>query len=199
MLLPPSDFTAELRRRYGIERERLVEFFHAEAWHRCLVGEAHLEREIEPYLESWGWPHGATDFLRMAFERERDEDARLSSVIRALRAGGVRCALASNQERIRGRALAERLERAGAFDALFLSFELGARKPEPAFYERVARALGVPGPGLLFFDDREENVAGAAACGWNAERFTTFESFLEQLGGYRARLELGDLGLAALP
>jgi len=198
VVLPPSDFTRVLRREHGIDREQLRSFFDAEEWHRCLVGDADLERELAPHLETWGWPGTPAAFLRMAFEQERDEDPRLLRVIRKLRSQGLRCALASNQERIRGSALAERLGRARIFDDLFLSFELRARKPEATFYERVGGELGEPGCGLLFFDDREENVAAARACGWNAERFTGFEAFRAQLEAYSCRLGSLQLDLGLL-
>jgi len=184
VVLPPSDFTRQLRREHGIEREQLRSFFDAEAWHRCLVGEADLERELAPHLDRWGWPGTPGEFLHLAFEREQEEDPRMLQVIRDLRAHGLRCALASNQERIRGSAMADRLGRARTFDHLFLSFALRARKPEAAFYERVGSELGEPAGGLLFFDDREENVAAARECGWNAEHFTSFETFREQLAAY---------------
>lgn len=198
VLLPPSDFTAELRRHYGIEREQLRAFFDADAWRRCLVGDADLERELAPYLVDWGWPGNAAEFVAMAFDGQAGEDRRLLRAIGALRRRGLRCALASNQERIRGAALAGRLGSAGTFDDLFFSFELRARKPEAAFYERVAATLGEPGAGLLFFDDRPENVAAARGNGWNAERFTGFEAFPDQLAAYAGRLGSGDLELGFL-
>lgn len=43
----------------------------------------------------------------------------------------------------------------------FSSCELGVRKPDPAAFERVAREIGVPARGILFFDDTESNVEGA--------------------------------------
>jgi putative hydrolase of the HAD superfamily len=56
------------------------------------------------------------------------------------------------------------------FDRVFVSSEIGARKPEPEAYARVARAIGVPIDRILFFDDSAENVAGALAAGMRAIR-----------------------------
>lgn len=55
------------------------------------------------------------------------------------------------------------------FERVFSSHEIGARKPEPEIYQFVEKALGIEGTGLLFIDDREENVLGARALGWHAE------------------------------
>lgn len=55
-----------------------------------------------------------------------------------------------------------------AFDRVFVSFELGLRKPERAAFEAVARAIGVAAQAILFFDDTLENVLGARGAGLQA-------------------------------
>lgn len=45
------------------------------------------------------------------------------------------------------------------------SWELRAVKPEPAFYERALRQIGVAPMEAVFVDDRPENVAAAEAFG----------------------------------
>ena len=55
-----------------------------------------------------------------------------------------------------------------AFDKVFASSDIGLRKPEPAAFEHVCREIGMPPHALLFFDDLEENVLGARACGLQA-------------------------------
>jgi glucose-1-phosphatase len=46
-----------------------------------------------------------------------------------------------------------------------LSYELGAKKPSPLFYERALERAGLPASAVLFLDDLEENVAAARALG----------------------------------
>ncbi len=55
-----------------------------------------------------------------------------------------------------------------AFDHIFVSSDIGLRKPERRAFEHIAQAVGVPVQGLLFFDDLAENVAGAHAAGLQA-------------------------------
>lgn len=50
----------------------------------------------------------------------------------------------------------------------FASHLIGAAKPDAAIYEHVERATGRRGGEVVFFDDRPENVAAAAARGWRA-------------------------------
>ena len=55
-----------------------------------------------------------------------------------------------------------------AFDRVFVSSEIGHRKPDRSAFEFVARSLGVPIGSILFFDDTLENVEGALAAGLQA-------------------------------
>jgi putative hydrolase of the HAD superfamily len=54
------------------------------------------------------------------------------------------------------------------FADVFLSCDLGMRKPEREAFEFVAGRIGVPPSRIAFFDDRAENVAGARSAGLRA-------------------------------
>jgi glucose-1-phosphatase len=56
----------------------------------------------------------------------------------------------------------------GHFREMYLSSTIGLRKPDPAAYDHVVKAIGVPASRILFFDDLAENVEGARARGLNA-------------------------------
>jgi glucose-1-phosphatase len=51
------------------------------------------------------------------------------------------------------------------FDHVFLSHELGLRKPDTAVYKEVVKRIGLPAEQILFFDDLQDNLNGAAAVG----------------------------------
>ncbi|MDY7108482.1 MAG: HAD-IA family hydrolase [Planctomycetota bacterium] len=61
------------------------------------------------------------------------------------------------------------------------SHELGLRKPEEASYRAVEQHTGQAGASILFFDDLEENILGARAAGWRAERIDPFRPTAEQM------------------
>lgn len=55
-----------------------------------------------------------------------------------------------------------------AFDRIFVSSDMGCRKPERQAFEYIAREIRVDPQAILFFDDLAENVAGAQAAGLQA-------------------------------
>ncbi|HZM34914.1 MAG TPA: HAD family phosphatase [Burkholderiales bacterium] len=59
------------------------------------------------------------------------------------------------------------------FTGIVTSCDIGRRKPEPEAFARLAELAGVPPARLAFFDDLEENVAGARRAGLIAHRVTT--------------------------
>ncbi len=56
----------------------------------------------------------------------------------------------------------------GRFERIFMSHEIGHRKPEARAYEKVVAAIGRPAGEILFFDDNLANVEGARAAGLRA-------------------------------
>src|SRR5262249_15014287 len=56
----------------------------------------------------------------------------------------------------------------GHFRHVFVSSDLGVRKPEAEAFAKIARTVGVPAGRILFFDDTETNVRGALAAGLQA-------------------------------
>jgi 2-haloacid dehalogenase len=57
------------------------------------------------------------------------------------------------------------------FDRAYVSGDLRLLKPDPRIYAAVEADCGLPPPALLFTDDRPENVAAAAARGWQVHLF----------------------------
>lgn len=91
------------------------------------------------------------------------------ALIDQLQAAGLPCYALSNTnathvQELR-RAFPGMLER---FRHVFTSHEIGHRKPHPQAFRHVERTLALPPGELLFFDDLQENVDAATACGWQA-------------------------------
>jgi glucose-1-phosphatase len=54
------------------------------------------------------------------------------------------------------------------FDTIFVSSDLGYRKPDPEAFNLVARNMGFEPREVLFFDDSPDNVEGARTVGMQA-------------------------------
>ena len=70
------------------------------------------------------------------------------------------------------------------FRKIYVSHELGARKPEAAAFQAVVADMGVAPERILFFDDAPENVAGARACGLIAVEVTSAADVERALGAH---------------
>jgi putative hydrolase of the HAD superfamily len=91
--------------------------------------------------------------------------------VRAVRDLGLRCALATNQQNLRGTYMRSSLGFEEIFDAQFYSFELGFAKPEAGYFNAIMDRIDVAPNRVLFIDDHEGNVAGAREIGIHSELF----------------------------
>lgn len=53
------------------------------------------------------------------------------------------------------------------FNHVYLSFEVGLRKPDSKIYEYVTKDLNVNPKDILFIDDDKDNITAAKEYGWN--------------------------------
>jgi putative hydrolase of the HAD superfamily len=119
-------------------------------------------------------------------------------VVAALRERGVRTALVSNCSHST-RSVVERLRLEEAFDALILSFAVGARKPQPGIYEAALAALGVGSPSdAVFVDDQVRYCDGARALGIDTRLIqrptaSPFEGFAPSTNGHAVITALAEL------
>lgn len=67
------------------------------------------------------------------------------------------------------------------FDRAYVSGHLRMMKPDPCIYAHLEQDSGIAPGGLIFTDDRPENIAAAAARGWKTHLF-------ERPEGWAARL-----------
>jgi putative hydrolase of the HAD superfamily len=68
------------------------------------------------------------------------------------------------------------------FRKVICSCEIGCRKPEVEAFRRVARIAGLAPERIGYFDDLEENVAGARAAGLRAFQATSPADVVKWLG-----------------
>jgi putative hydrolase of the HAD superfamily len=94
------------------------------------------------------------------------EIAPMIALQQSLRSRGIPTWIFSNTNDLAVSFIRNRFPFFGGFDGYVLSYKIGSMKPEPASYEAVERATGHRAADILFLDDREENVMGGKARGW---------------------------------
>ncbi len=69
----------------------------------------------------------------------------------------------------------------GHFERIFVSSEMGERKPDPAAFTRVCEHIGTHPEQVLFLDDTGENVNGAGRAGLQARQVDNEAAVVRQL------------------
>jgi glucose-1-phosphatase len=85
-------------------------------------------------------------------------------------AARTRVACFSNTNRIHWEAGVAQWPLIKEFERAFVSFQIGAVKPDPEAFEVVVRDLGVPAGQTLFLDDNQLNVDAARSVGMQSHR-----------------------------
>ena len=154
------------------ERETcMAAIFAAEA--PALTGGASFEVGLERVLRELGAKCDVGAVLELW--RDIRTDQAIMAMIWRLRATGVYCALASNQELNRARHMSQALGYGEMFDGEFYSCELGHMKPSAMFFEEIMRRSALVPQRTLFIDDRLDNVEAARKCGFLAEPFVLWQ------------------------
>ncbi len=78
----------------------------------------------------------------------------------------------------------------GYFEQLVLSYEVGVMKPDAKIFAAAQEAAGVPADQIFFTDDREDNVAGAKAAGFDAVLFTGAKQLIDDLASRGVEFDL---------
>jgi putative hydrolase of the HAD superfamily len=145
------------------------EMWDSDAQLHCMIGARDLLVTMGEMLKAKGVTTEVTAFYREWLARTIVVETPVLDAVDTLRANGVVCGLATNQEAFRFGYMANELGYRGRFDHLFASCALGVRKPDPAFFETMLRELALPASEVLFLDDHPGNVEAARSIGLHAD------------------------------
>ncbi|MHB1445932.1 MAG: HAD family hydrolase [Acidimicrobiales bacterium] len=106
-------------------------------------------------------------------------------LVEQLRAAGVICCLATNQDPERAVFMDEQLGYAGRFDHSFYSCRMGVRKPAPEYFRHALAVLELAPEQVLFLDDHPANVDAAMQVGLRAEVITATSDLTGVVRGHR--------------
>ncbi len=107
-------------------------------------------------------------------------DPAMLALIGRLRRHGYRVGLLSNSESLRR--FRERYHGLDlSFDAVVLSGEIGAAKPDTRAYLHLSQQLAAQPDATVYVDDMPANVAGADAAGLHGIRYAGIEALVDEL------------------
>jgi len=101
-----------------------------------------------------------------------------------------RIALLSNTNILHYRYIKDYFPIFNVFEKLFLSFEIGAVKPDKIIYQKVIKALGVLPENIFYTDDRFELINNASSLGIKSFIFTSAKQLIKDLSSLN--IVLGD-------
>ncbi|RYP85575.1 HAD family hydrolase [Nocardioides guangzhouensis] len=135
----------------------------------CLRGEPFLP-VLDDLLGRLGVDVPAAELHAAVWERIAVAPGSVA-LVRELRADGLGVHLATNQNPERAAYMRQALGYGDLFDGAFYSCEMGAAKPEPAYFDAALAALGAAPDEVVLVDDSTRNVDGARAVGLRAEHW----------------------------
>lgn len=174
---PEMMFSQKLERDYGIPMEKMLPFFKG-VFQECLFGRADLKEELAKVVGDWGWQKSVNEMLREWFTFENKPDAKMFHLIEELRSQGIKCYLTTNQEIYRGKYLREEMNFNNLFDGLFVSAEVGYKKKDPRFFQKIYELIDqkIFKDQILLIDDEEENIDAAKRFGMATHLFHDIET-----------------------
>ena len=184
VLINGDIFSKRFSKEYNIDINKINPFFDG-PFKDCLVGKADLKEAIVPYLEEWGWKDGVDSFLEYWFSTEHSIDQGLIDYIQEYRKNGIKCVMATNQEKYRAEYMFNKIGFINSFDKMYVSAHLGHTKTNTQFFEKLVSELtDIKKDEILFWDDDIKNINTAKEFGINAELYITFEDFKQKMKNY---------------
>ena len=156
----------------GITPDALHEHFFAPHWNDIVIGRAGLMEHLTTALRKISPELSPADFIAYWFEKDSRIVAPLLSELSSVRSRGTRVYLATNQEHLRAAHLMQNLGLAQHVDGIFYSAQLGVKKPDMAFFEKVQAVVTLGANEILLVDDSRQNIDAALKAGWQAMHWT---------------------------
>ncbi len=177
-ITPIEPFSVQYAKLHGLDPKVLSSFFDAH-FGEALVGKRDLKELLEAKRELWAWKGPIEDLLTNWFEAENHNNQELLIFIHQLRANGLPCYLAMNQEKYRSKYINEVMF-PETFDFIYSSADIGFKKPDPIYYQHIIKELQnahiIQEPSeIVYFDDSVSNVRAAKDLGLQGHVYTSVE------------------------
>ncbi len=186
MVTPSKRFSDDLEAKFGISLQKSILFFKNE-FQKCLIGEADLKEEFQKYLKKWECDKSVDFLIKYWFESQKDCDAQVLLKIKELQSMGIKCYLATNQEKYRTEYMKNEMGFEDIFDEIFSSAEIGLKKPDQTFFEYIYKKINknnIFKNEIMFWDDEPKHIEQANKYGFNSFVYKNFIDFKDILNKF---------------
>lgn len=162
----------------------LITPFFENGFSGCVLGQADLKEELRGYLLKNSWGKSVEEVVDYWLKCNH-LDQRMILLIKNLKEKGIKCFLATNQEKYRLDYFKNELNLSRVFDGIFCSCEWGCRKPDKEFFDRMMSEIpGIKKEEIMFCDDREVNIAKAKEYGFATYLYRDFADFKSKISSF---------------
>lgn len=187
LLTPAENFSRAYARQLSLNPGTFTSFFRGD-FEKALVGRADLKVLIKKHSDIWHWSDEPEKLLDLWFTAEHVVNKPAFKLVKELRRSGTLCFIASNQERYRATYIANQIF-PNQFDGMFFSSDIGYKKPDIKFFQKVISNLqnnypGVQTADMAFVDDSSENIDSAKLAGMHGHVYSSassLDNFLKRL------------------
>jgi putative hydrolase of the HAD superfamily len=173
-------FSVRFAREYGAPLDEVTAFFKNE-FRLCQESKLDLKEELAKRLPAWGWNKSVDEYLEYWFTSDVDVDADVMQVVAECRSKGIKCYLATDQEKYRTAYLRKKVGLAEKFDDLLVSCEVGFTKSQVEYFTKAISRLGLLPEEIAYWDDDQKNVDIALSVGIDAHFYTTLVNLTNKL------------------
>ena len=171
-------WTTDIASDLGVDAAGLQKVFFEPHWRDIVMGRKNLLDILSVCLPTIASSVSPQAFIDCWFENDSRLDDSVLADCDALRAKGATIFLASNQEHLRAKYLMDRLALGKHVDGIIYSAQIGAKKPDRAFFDAALKRCGRSPQDLVLVDDTVANVEAARAAGWRAAHWDRGSSLL---------------------
>lgn len=178
MITPSKRFSEDLETLFGVSLNKSIPFFKAE-FQECLIGKKDLKEELLKQIEIWNCNNTVEELIKYWFESQSEVDQRIINIINNLKNQGIKCYLATNQEKHRTEFMKQNMGFGDLFDEVFSSADIGLKKPQQEFFEYIYKKInnGFTKEEILFCDDEPKHIEEAERFGFKGHTYKKFEDF----------------------
>jgi len=180
VIINSEAFSLQYQKEHDVSNDDMLPFFKGDL-QDCIIGKADLTEAIKPWLSKWKWTGTVDELLQFWFKAEHNINENIVSIIQRLKKIGIKCYLATNQEKHRTQYMKDKMGFESLFNHVFSSSEIGYKKPEKGFYKFILDNLKnkyqIDPDEIMFFDDSQKNISGAIKLNINAHLYKNFEEF----------------------